>query len=691
MKTIALIIFLIIFIAASTMTAFAAPAYPTFSFTDEREPMYMQTVYEPKGMLGQNLYCPKTGERVTGLSNPSGIFIDRDDRIFVADRDNHRVVNITESGALLQVIGADEGPGKLRQPEGVYVSACGDIFVADTGNNRIVRFDAAGNYVFSFGKPDDVRLHNTMFIPTDVAIDLRGTLLVLLRGSSEGIMLMTPEGEFLGFFGRNRTPLTLVERLLRFIYTEEQIRTNLNRLAPSPTAVAVGQDGFIYTATQATDSGQIKKLNVNSEDLFLDENFQINNPHFNPISLSAITVTNSGMIFATDRSNGMVLVHDNHGGLLVGFGQPLIGGNFRIGVFGEPVGISVNSSYELFVLDRVYNSIHMFTPTYFMQNLISGVEKQHQGLHMEARENWEAVLRQNVFMRAAHEGVGRIYYRENDFLTSMEYMRRAFNQELYSAARWQQRIIVVREYFPIALIAGIIIFALWLVFFKILRIRLDIKKKIELPPPFARQFGNFWFALRVMRTPSDTLYAALYEKRGNVGTAIVWLLLYLLTAIVATGLTSFSFNAYGLRGFDLLVFLVFNLLPVLVWVLAGYLVGTITRGQGKLGGIFISTVYALMPLTLLRIPLALLSQALTLAESAIYFFFMGIMWAWTIILQLFAIKETQGYMPGESLKNTAWMIFVSAMTVIFAVALYGIGMQSVSFLDEFIRELIGLV
>ncbi|MCL2360261.1 MAG: hypothetical protein FWC73_00425 [Defluviitaleaceae bacterium] len=674
------ILFFLIF--AGGVTVSAEPPYPSFSFTEGREPIFMQTVYQPVGMLGQNLHCSETGERVLGLNNPTGIYIDRENRIFVADRDNHRVVQIDIGGALIQEIGVDD----LRLPEGVYVADNGDIWVADTGHNRVVRFSSDGNYLHSITQPDDIRLQHTLFIPIDISMDLRGTLFILLRGSNEGIMMMSQEGEFLGFFGRNRTPLTLVERLLRFIYTEEQIRTNLNRIAPSPTAMAIGHEGFIYTATQATDSGQIKQLNVNSEDLFLDEDFQINSPWFNPIAFTAITVTPSGMIYVTDRANGMVLVHNNRGELLVGFGQSLFGGNFRVGVFGDPVGIAVDSDYQVFVLDRVYNSIHVFSPSYFMLNLLAGVERQLEGRHLDARDNWEEVLQHNAFVRTAHAGMGLIYYREGDFVTAMGYMRNAMDQELYSQARWQQRIVVTRRYFPIVAGVGVGLFVLWLVWAKVLRLKLSFVPKGQ-----NRWLRDFVHAMKIMRHPSDTIYAVTYGRRGSIAKALVWLLLYLLTAIVAMGLTSFSFNAAGLQGFNLIFFLVTNLLPVLVWVLAGYLVGTITKGQGKLSHIFISTVYALMPFILLRIPIAVLSLALTRAELGIYYFFVGIMWAWVFILQLMAIKEAQGYFLGETIKNTVWMLFVSAMVVVFGVAIYGIGMQAWSFMDGFVRELINLV
>ena len=141
------VVFLLVFTFVNVIPVFASPPYSTYSFNADRQPAFMQAVYQPVGMLGQNLYDPATGEHLLGLSSPSGIFIDHNDRIFVADRDNNRVVHITSSGALLKVYGDEPGPGALRQPEGVYVAENGDVFVADTGNNALLglRVNLKGN------------------------------------------------------------------------------------------------------------------------------------------------------------------------------------------------------------------------------------------------------------------------------------------------------------------------------------------------------------------------------------------------------------------------------------------------------------------------------------------------------------------------------------------------------------------
>ncbi|MCL2378401.1 MAG: hypothetical protein FWC77_04655 [Defluviitaleaceae bacterium] len=677
MRRLALAILIIIFSLAPVMVHGVVP-YSTFFFTDDMEPVNMQAVYLPHAMIGQGV-----------LNNPSAIFIDRYDRIFIADRNNNRIVEISQTGELLQEIGY----GILRNPEGLFVDDNGYIYVADTGNGRIVIFDPYGEYLRSFGRGDDIRLQNTMFIPVNVAKDARGVIYILLLGGNEGIMTVTEDGEFLGFFGRNRVQLSIVQRMLRFIYTEEQIRTNLNPVAPSISSMVLGRDGFMYTVTQTAQERQIKQLNANSEDLFgeRDRDFQINHWFFGPVGLSAITISESGLIYVADRANGLIFIYDSVGAPVAAFGNRLFAGDFRIGVFGDPVGLGVDSNYNLFVLDRVHNGIHVFTPTNLMHNLVAGTKLYNQGRHDDARENWESILRQNVFIGAANTGLGRIYYREGDFITAMAYMRSAMNQEGYSDARWQQRIIVVREMFPIAAVGLAALFVLWLIYSKILRLEI----KINLRPYLPRWFTSWWdetlYALNMLTQPSETIYGVTRGNKGGIISACTWLVIYLVTAVVSMGLTSFSFNRYGLRGFNLVSFLVTNLLPVLVWVLAGYLVGIITKGQGQFSHIFISVVYALLPLAVLRIPLAVLSQALTLHEETIYVFFFALMAAWALILQFIAVKEVQGYFLGEAVKNTCWMLFVSAMLVVFSVALYGITMQSYSFLDEFVRELVGIV
>src|SRR2546422_6773910 len=88
------------------------------------------------------------------FSSPTGIALDKDGNIYVADTDNHAIQKFDKDGKFLARWGGEAGTqeGMLYYPRGLATSPEGDVYVADSGNNRIQKFDAEGNCIHAWGK-----------------------------------------------------------------------------------------------------------------------------------------------------------------------------------------------------------------------------------------------------------------------------------------------------------------------------------------------------------------------------------------------------------------------------------------------------------------------------------------------------------------------------------------------------------
>ena len=102
------------------------------------------------------LFRDAFGESGTGdglFDGPSGIDVDADGKIYVADRDNHRIEVFNLDGHFDFAFGSfGSGVGQMSSPSGVAVSQTGLIYVADRDNDRVQRFNDEGVFQLAFGE-----------------------------------------------------------------------------------------------------------------------------------------------------------------------------------------------------------------------------------------------------------------------------------------------------------------------------------------------------------------------------------------------------------------------------------------------------------------------------------------------------------------------------------------------------------
>lgn len=117
------------------------------------------------------------------LKNPSGIDIDKDGNLLVADRFNQRIRMITPAGVVTTIAGDGtsgfkDGPAaaaRFADPYGITIDHLGNIIVADLSNNKIRKITAAGEVSTvagtSAGFADGAGAGAQFNSPTDVCVD----------------------------------------------------------------------------------------------------------------------------------------------------------------------------------------------------------------------------------------------------------------------------------------------------------------------------------------------------------------------------------------------------------------------------------------------------------------------------------------------------------------------------------------
>ncbi|HWR15675.1 MAG TPA: SMP-30/gluconolactonase/LRE family protein [Terriglobales bacterium] len=147
------------------------------------------------------------GSIAEGLHDPGGLAIDNENRLLYvtdAEQDLVLVYDADPPYKLLRKIGTpglkhtSTKPGEFSKPTGVAVDQDGNLFVADTWNNRIEVFDSEGNFIRTFGRAGDGPGYFAR--PKGVSIDADGHVWVA-DAMQDRVQVFTPEGRLLIWMG----------------------------------------------------------------------------------------------------------------------------------------------------------------------------------------------------------------------------------------------------------------------------------------------------------------------------------------------------------------------------------------------------------------------------------------------------------------------------------------------------------
>jgi streptogramin lyase len=149
------------------------------------------------------------------ISFAHAIYLDKQDNVWLVDRNKHQVFKYTNDGTLLMTIGEEgvrsdtgvapddyssstwssvtHGGGPFNMPAGIALNDAGEIFIADGyANARVHKFTADGKLIKSWGDPGSA--DGQFNLPHGVWIDTQGRVLVSDR-ENDRVQAFTQDGE----------------------------------------------------------------------------------------------------------------------------------------------------------------------------------------------------------------------------------------------------------------------------------------------------------------------------------------------------------------------------------------------------------------------------------------------------------------------------------------------------------------
>ncbi|MBI5893744.1 MAG: NHL repeat-containing protein [Deltaproteobacteria bacterium] len=265
------------------------------------------------------------------MKHPSDVAVSKDGSIYVLDGVNNRVLVFNAAGGFLFKFGkGGSDKGEMNFPLGLCLDGEGRVYVADSGNHRVQMFTSDGRYINQIdlkgvngNKPPD---------PTDVAVDEQKKVLYIVDNDNHKIYVYDLKAgsitKSLGEMGMRddgfRWPFTIAIDKDGYLYIVDVINTRVRVISPDGGfANDIGEWGV--------DWGQF----------------------FRP---KGVAVDSKDRVYVTDSYTGTIQVFDKKGKIIAALGDE----TGKVRKFVTPVRIFVDDSDRIFVVEMFANRVGVY-------------------------------------------------------------------------------------------------------------------------------------------------------------------------------------------------------------------------------------------------------------------------------------------------------------------------------------------
>lgn len=721
------IVFAVLMIAAIPLSA--AKPYQTYTYSISGTALYSPNAYDPLETVDYK-YMGLT----TKIEDPRDLEVDEDQNVYIVDTKTNRVICLDRYYKIREDVtsnGNDKGfiseftneygvKDTLTGPRGVFISKDkfengefveGLIYVCDTERNRIVVFEKDGTYVRIINQPESELFdEGSLYKPVAVAVDAYDRLFVVSESTTQGIIVLTSEGEFTKFIGAQKTSLNAWQILMRRFRTDAQSDMVEANTSSEYNNITITDDGFIYVTTSSLDEGQqqsairnksasgdfapVKMLNASGDEIMRRNGFW---PPSGEVQISTssadqsrgfvtgaskvtdVAVGPSGTWSIIDAKRQKVFTYDFDGNLLFAFGDK-----------GDQMGNLQNIAAVTYQGDRMLlldmgesKSFTVYERTDYGNILMQALDHQNERQYDKAISDWTEILKRNSNFDAAYVGIGKALYRSGDYEESLEYYKSAYDTVNYSLSykeirkNWIGNFIIL---IPIGI--GILCFAIS----KFLRYANKINRAAALKTEKKTFKEELLYVFHVMFHPFDGFWDLKHEKRGSVRAGIVFIVITILAYFYKAIGQGYMLNQQQGTS-SIMTWIISVLVTVFLWAISNWCLTTLFDGEGSFKDIFIATSYCLLPVPFTVIPCTLISNFVIDTEVEILSFVETLGIIYMVILVFIGMMVTHDYTMGKNIITTAGTI-IAMVFIMFVAALFStLLIKIVGFISNIVVEL----
>ena len=748
MKKIARIIaFMFVLVLLFSTSAFAVTPYDTYTYSIDGEVLKSPDAYVTDGVAPIDsiaIGIDKLGG--VKLNNPTDIESDLNGNIYITDNGNNRIVVLNRyyewQATIDTFVNGDGVEDAFNGPTSTFAVAEGDfkgLYVCDKLNKRIIRFSIDDySYEHTYKEPQiNFADDKGVYTPVSCVVDKHGRMYVASDGTTEGIIVLTAEGEFINFIGAPKVSVSALQAVLQTVnpFSEKEFTnvpstyTNLELdntygdfVYGTVKILADDEDEQMAQITAKTpDYSPVKLLNAGGVDIMQRTGF------FSPAGEVAVTdkvvktslnkdapsgvstvldVTSGpdGVWSVIDSKRSKVYTYDRSGNLLYIFGdkgeqfgqitkaQAITYQTYEIeeDVFnanGEIIGTEKVPVTKIIVLDITSVSFTVYRQTEYAEVLSTAIKLQNAGEFDEAKGAWEEVLARNNNFDTAYVEMGKVLYRnaktDAELKQALEYFQNAYDTENYATVFKSIRANVMEKWF-ILLVVGII--AVLFAVVKIFGYAGKVNKAAAVKGGKRTLKEELTFGFHLMFHPFDGYWDLKHEKRGSMRASIIFIIITVV-AFYYSGIGKGYY--YNPKGATATIFsqAAMVLIPFLLWVISNWCFTTLFDGEGSFKDIFIATSYALFPVPVLVIISTALTNVLVGTESQIPTLIVSVAYIYMAFLIIVGMQVTHDYSTGKNIVTVVMTLVGMVVIMFIAVLFFSLISKMSGFVSTIISEL----